>query len=122
MSDGAISKGALLESLHDIRLPAAAPGGALADLAIALGLAGLGALLVLALVNLVFRLRPRFGVQSLRARRDTAMALPEDARRLALLRLLREQAPEQYAKLSVSLYQPDGVPLALIEAEADRLV
>lgn len=123
MTDRAISKEAMLTSLRDIRLPAEAPGGAAADLAVATGLA---CLLALALAAILRALSREPGKKTGATLQDHLAALegkPEAERRLALLHLLRAHAPERHAALKGALYKPSGgVDAATLEAEVARLV
>ena len=122
MSDRALSEAAMLTSLRDIRLPVEAAGGMVADVAAALGLAGLAALIVAGLLRLLAQRRPRTTQTSLQDRLAALEALPEDARRVALLHLLRAQDPARYAAIKGTLYQPGGgADLATLEAEVARL-
>lgn len=123
MSERALSEAAMLTSLRDIHLPATAPGGSLAELCVAVGLAALSALLVAAALRALSLRRTRPAEPSLRARVAALESLPEAARRTALLHLLRAHAPERYATLREGLYAPGGgVALATLEAEVARLV
>ncbi|WP_299961205.1 hypothetical protein [uncultured Roseobacter sp.] len=115
MTDRALSEEAMLASLHDIHLPAEAAGGFAADIAVVIGLASFAALLlvgVFRLVSLKARVAP---VESpLAGLQD----LPEADRRVALLHVLREAAPERYAAIRGAIYEPGGgVDLATLEAE-----
>ncbi|WP_372571821.1 hypothetical protein [Ruegeria jejuensis] len=123
MTETALSETAMLASLRDIRLPAEAPGGVVAELAATAGLAGLGAVLVVGLLRLLSNRRPV--VQSARPI-DRLAALndkPEVERRVALLHLLRDHAPDRYAAIRGGLYRREGsVDLKALEAEVARLV
>ena len=137
MSDGAgeqageaaagepLSEAALLAGLRDIRLPPEAPFGALADLAVAAGLAAVAALIVLALMRAFGHIRPlsrALKPEVARARRlAAARALPADRRRVALLTFLRDEAPSRHQALSAALYRPDGVSLETLEVEAQKV-
>lgn len=123
MTERSMTEEAMRASLQDIRLPAEAAGGTLADIATAIGLAALLALVVLAALRL-FGLRRRTGrAPSLSDRIASIMALPEDPRRIALLHLLKDRDPQRYAALAGQglLYRPEGIPLAAIEDEVRRL-
>lgn len=123
MSDRALSEEAMLASLRDIHLPALAPGGSLAELSVAVGLAALAALVLAAGLRALTVRRPRPASSSLQDRIVALQTLPEDARRIALMHLIREHAPERYAELRGTLYAPDGgLPLARLESEVARLV
>ncbi|SFD63191.1 hypothetical protein [Roseivivax sediminis] len=111
----AITEEALHAGLRDIHLPLNAPGGLVAELFAALAL-GLALALILGLLLRTLTAR-RAGMPA-EAPLD---ALPDEARRLALLRLLRERAPERYAEIAASLYRPGGLPEAAeLQAELDR--
>ena len=68
MNEGALSRDAMLASLQDIRLPADAAGGQLAEIAVSIGLAALLAGLSLALLRLFSRHRSEPRPPSLAAR------------------------------------------------------
>ena len=94
------------DSLLDIRLP---PGGALeavADVLVSAGLAGCAALAVVGLMRLAFTRRRGAATPGLEARIAALAELPEDARRVGLLHLLKEVAPERYEALRPKLYRP----------------
>lgn len=115
MREGAISKDALLASLRDIRLPEAGSADLVSNLTATLALASVLALLLVGL----FQLLSRPG-QHQDATRET---LSDAERRLALLRLLKDRAPERYAALRPRLYRPDGdLDAATLEAEVARHV
>lgn len=115
----AISEATLQATLRDIRLPSEAAGGGLADVAAALALAALLALILSGAWRLAGRARSR-APKGLKA----ALAdLPRDegARRTALLHLLKAHAPERFAALRGGLYTPGGGPdAATLEAELRR--
>ena len=122
MSDQAMSEAAMLISLRDITLPVDAAGGAVADIAVTVGLAGVLALIIAAVLRLFSMRRPAAG-SILRAQILAINDMPEDTRRVALLHLLREAQPERYAAIKGALYQPGGgVDIATLEAEVTRLV
>lgn len=123
MSDRAMTKEAMLTSLRDIRLPADAPGGFVADLAVAIGLACAAALMIAALLRVLsLRARPR-SVQTLQDRLAALAGRPEAERRVALLHLLREYKPDRFADIRGALYRPDGgVDISALEAEVARIV
>ncbi len=103
------------DSLLDIRLP---PGGALdavADVLVSAGLAGCGALVVIGGLRLAFTRRRSVPEPGLEARIAAFRDLPEDARRVGLLHLLKEVAPERYDALRPKLYRPG----AQIDVEAE---
>ncbi|ABV92206.1 hypothetical protein Dshi_0458 [Dinoroseobacter shibae DFL 12 = DSM 16493] len=123
MSDRALSEATMLASLRDIHLPASAPGGVWAELCVAVGLAALAALVVAAVLRAFTVRRTGQGPVSLQDRVAALEALPDDARRVALLHVLRAYAPQRYADLRAALYKPGpGVTLATLEAEVARLV
>ena len=123
MTDRALSENAMLASLHDIRLPTEAAGGLVADVAMTIGLAGVAALLVAAGLRLVSQRIGANGPPSLQDRLAGIQHLPEEHRRLALLHLLRQRAPERYAQIAQELYRPKaGVTAQAVQAELDRLV
>ncbi len=123
VGDRAMSEAAMLASLRDIHLPDLAPGGMAADIAVTVGLAGLAALLVGALLRLVSlrrKVRPR---DTLRAELARLKHEPDAARRVALLHLLRARAPERYAEIKGDLYRPrGGIDTKTLEVEVARLV
>lgn len=123
MTDRAISKEAMLTSLRDIRLPAEAPGGAAADLAVAVGLACLLALMFAVILRALSFKRGQKKRVTLQDRLAALAGRPEEERRLALLHLLRAHAPERYAAVKGALYKPSGgVDVATLEVEVARLV
>ncbi|WP_299672006.1 hypothetical protein [uncultured Roseobacter sp.] len=115
MTDRALSEEAMLASLRDIHLPAEAAGGIAADVAAVIGLGCLGALFFAGLIRLLsLRVRKPAPADPLVAVQD----LPEAERRVALLHVLREAAPERYAAIRGAIYAPGGgVDLATLEAE-----
>ncbi|MFA3916354.1 hypothetical protein [Ruegeria hyattellae] len=123
MKDTALSETAMLASLRDIRLPPDAPGGMVAELAVAAGLAGLGAVLVVGFLRL---LSNRRAVAQEPGPTDRMAALadkPEAERRVALLHLMRIHAPERYAAIRGDLYRREGgLDLKVLEAEVAHLV
>jgi hypothetical protein len=123
MTDRAMSESAMLASLRDITLPDLTTAAIAADVAVTVGLAALAALLVAGLLRLVsLRRRPARlnGIEQTLAR---LRAEPEGARRVALLHMLRAQAPERYAELRGALYRPDGgIDTDALEAEVARRV
>ncbi|MGK7755767.1 MULTISPECIES: hypothetical protein [unclassified Roseovarius] len=115
MSREPLSEAAMRESLLDIRLP---PGGALdavADVLVSAGLAGCVALAVVGLMRLAFMRRRGAVTPGVEARIAALAELPEDARRVGLLHLLKEVAPERYDALRPNLYRRD----AEIDVEAE---
>lgn len=119
MSEGALSREAMLASLRDIRLPEAAAGGWPSDLAVAVGLASAAALIVALAARLISQQRLKPSIPTPREELDHALGLPEADRRIALLQILRDRAPERYRALTRDLYSPDGAPdTRALEAEA----
>lgn len=124
MSDRALTAEAVLAGLQDIRLPAEAPGGLLAELLAALGLGLLLAFLLGAALRL-FSVAWQTGQKppSLDQKLRAAAALPEDQRRLALMHLLKAKRPEIFAELAQELYREGGLPESnVLEAELIRHV
>ena len=122
MSEGALSEAAMRASLVDITLPAEAAGGPWADAAAAVGLAGLMAVGVAALLRLMAEKRRAARVPTMQERLAQIALLPASERRVALLHLLRDKAPERYAALTPSLYRPNSGPdLHQLTAEVARL-
>lgn len=118
MTDRALSEAAMRAGLRDIHLPEAAAGGGMADLAAAVGLAAGAALLAAAILRLLSHRRRRSFAPSPRQRLERARTLPEPERRVALLRLLRDSAPDRYGELTADLYSLAGAPrTAELEAE-----
>lgn len=115
MAERALTEEAMLAGLHDIRLPADAPGGVVAEILAAGGLGILAALVLAAAVVALTRLKP---VNS--ARTDTNPVDTEsgddNARRLRLLHQLKTERPEAFAQLSSDLYRKGGLPeIAVLE-------
>lgn len=119
MSDGATPDAILLASLRDIRLPPSAEGGLAADLLVS---AGLAALVALAILWLFSARRPVPAVETLAQSLENIDRLPADQRRIALLRLLQDRAPDRYAAIAQQLYKPDALNVSALEAEVRRLV
>ena len=124
MAEQGISHDALLAGLHDIRLPEHAAGGVLAEVMVALAL-GLAAALLVSLIAPLFAQRKVVAVApALDERVAVLRDLPEEARALALLHLLREVTPEVRQQERRALYTPGGMPEAamlermLLQAEA----
>ncbi len=110
MADGAISRETMLAGLNDIRLPAEAPGGLVAELLAGAGIGLLlAALAALLLARLTTRIAPR-RPPNLQDRIAALASLPGDERALALLRLLRQSAPARAEALTGDLYRPGGTP------------
>lgn len=107
MSGAPLSEAAMRDSLLDIRLP---PGGAVeavADVLVSAGLAGCAALVVIGGLRLAFTRRRSGATPGVEARIAALAELPEDARRVGLLHLLKEVAPERYDALRLNLYRRD---------------
>jgi len=122
MTDQAMSETAMLISLRDITLPAEAAGSLAVDIAATVGLAGIFALFIAGMLRL-FSMRRPAAVAPLRGQFFAIREMPDDARRVALLHLLRQAQPERYAAIKGALYQPEGgVDIATLEAEVARLV
>lgn len=122
MTDQAMSEAAMLISLRDITLPFEAAGGSAADIAATVGLAGVLALIIAGMLRL-FSMRRPAAASPLRGQFLAIREMPDDARRVALLHLLRQAQPERYAAIKGALYQPEGgVDIATLEAEVARLV
>ena len=122
MTEKAMSETAMLAGLRDIRLPAEAAGGWPADLAAAVALAGFAALLVGWAVLLVSSAQARTRPRDLQYEISDLAALPDDDRRIALLHLLKDRAPDRFAALQEGLYRPEGGPdAARLQAEVARL-
>ncbi|MGY9048934.1 MAG: hypothetical protein ACKVKF_18290 [Rhodobacterales bacterium] len=119
MLERALNEEAMLAGLRDIRLPAEAPGGLLAEVFAALALGLLLAVGIGLVLRGLSRARPaRQRAEDPLARID---ALAPQDQRLALLALLKQRAPARYAVLAERLYQPDGLPdLGALRAEVMR--
>ncbi|GAA4219674.1 hypothetical protein GGQ68_003823 [Sagittula marina] len=119
MNEQPIAEATLQAGLRDIRLPAEAVGGGLADIAAVVTIAGVLALIVVSLWRLASRTRSerRTGLSAAMAELPTE----DTARRTALLHLLKAHAPERFANLRPTLYQANGAPdLQTLEAELRR--
>lgn len=121
-SGKAMSQDAMLASLRDIHLPAHAPGGLLAEILMAAGLAGCAALALVMLVRLFSFREKTAGPPTIADQLASAQRLPEADRRVALLHLLRAHAPERFAQVRAGLYRPGADNLAQLEAEVAHLV
>jgi hypothetical protein len=122
MTDQAMSETAMLISLRDITFPVDAAGGLGADIAATVGLAGILALIIAGMLRL-FSMRRPAAASPLRGQFLAIREMPDDARRVALLHLLKQAQPERYAAIKGALYQPGGgVDIATLEAEVARLV
>ena len=118
MTDDLERAQSLLAGLRDIRLPVEAAGGAVAELAAAVALGAVAALVVAGGARLIGQ---RAGHVPLAPEGDPLSALSGlggDDRRVALLHLLRARDPDRYACLRQCLYRRDGaLDLATLEAE-----
>ncbi|WP_417605781.1 hypothetical protein [Primorskyibacter flagellatus] len=110
MSERALSETALQAGLRDIRLPADAAGGMGAELAAAIGLAAVAALVIGLIARQFLGRKPRPARPSLDRKLAELDALPDPERRIALLHLLKLYDPSQFAALRDSLYRPDAGP------------
>lgn len=117
MTQTALSETVMLDGLRDIRLPAGTPEAVLADVVTGLGLGGLAAVMVLLILRGLANLRPSPRPPSLRMQKQAALAMEPAARRVALLRLLRDHAPERFAALTPQIYQQGAVPDDTLIAE-----
>jgi len=118
---GAIDESALQAGLRDIRLPGEAVGGWLAEMSATVALA---CILVLVVGGVLWLLSERRAKPRLRTLQDELASLeqlPEDRQCTALLHLLKRHAPEKFAALGQSLYQPNsGLRAADLRAELLR--
>lgn len=110
MADRALSEEAMLAGLHDIRLPSHSAGGVLADLLAAVALGLFLAVVVALVLRFLLRSRPPTKPVSMKDRLMRIGALPEDAQRLALLHLLKQDHPQVYERIAARLYEPGGMP------------
>lgn len=122
MTDRALSEAAMQTGLQDIRLPVSAPGGLIAEIAAGIGGGALLALVILLFLRLVTARREREAAQPLTRQIAATKGLPADARRIALLRLLKTHSPEVHARLQDRLYAENGLDTREIETEVARLV
>ena len=123
MSDRALSKDAMLDSLRDIRLPSDAAGGVLSDLLMTIGLAMLAAILIGSLLRLLMVRRASGIHSSLLQAVSELQGLSEPDKRVALLHILRKQDPERYSSIQPLLYRKDReIDVAALEAEVMRHV
>ncbi len=122
MTERALSEEAMLAGLRDIHLPAEAAGGPLADIAAAVALAGVAALLLSGVLRLLSHRRVREPPPDLRTELAELGSLPEEARRVALLHLLKSRAPDRFAALRGQLYRPESrLTVAALEGEVRKL-
>ncbi|MEM8951038.1 MAG: hypothetical protein AAGC99_17090 [Pseudomonadota bacterium] len=123
MTDRALSEEAMLQALSDIRLPADAAGGALGDMAAAIAMAGIFALLIGGAIRLMSRKRTKERAPSLADILEALQDKPEAERRLALLHLLKARAPDRFEALRTGLYRRDAAgDIDELEAEVRALV
>lgn len=117
MAYRALTEEAVLAGLQDIRLPPEAPGGLTAELFVAIGIG----LLLATAFGLLSRLMTRARRSEWQAAAGPLARMPVDARRLELLRRLKQMRPDTYAALAARLYAPGGLPdIAMLEAEIGR--
>ncbi|MGB3246598.1 MAG: hypothetical protein WBB25_18845 [Sulfitobacter sp.] len=120
MSDTALSEEAMLASLRGLRLPAEAAGGWASDMAVAVGVAALMALVVVGIARL-WSVKRGPAQERLADRLDRLAGLPEEQQRVALLHLLKAAAPERFEAVRDALYRPQGaVDLDHLRAEITR--
>ncbi|WP_116597765.1 hypothetical protein [Primorskyibacter marinus] len=123
MNERALSEHALQAGLRDIRLPAEAAGGMGAELAAAIALAAIAALMIglIARQFLGRKPRPAPARPNLARRLGELDVLPDAERRIALLHLLKSYDPSQFSALCDGLYRPDGGPdIATLRAALAR--
>ncbi|MEP2028254.1 MAG: hypothetical protein ABJI96_06055 [Paracoccaceae bacterium] len=99
----------MLAGLRDIRLPDVAPGGLIAEIAVAVGFGLLVACAISFLLPLISR-KTRETANSLRDQLSHISTFPEPQRNVALLHLIRRMSPEAAASLKDRLYRRDGFP------------
>ncbi|MDU9005774.1 hypothetical protein [Sedimentitalea todarodis] len=118
MADRALTREAMLNGLHDIRLPAEAPGGLIAELLAVIGVALIIAVLVGLIMRSVTLPGKKPAKQSPQDRLAALAKLPDSDRQIALLHLLKSERPDAFRKLSPQLYAPGGAPdIRVLEAE-----
>ncbi|SFB12196.1 hypothetical protein SAMN05421688_3053 [Poseidonocella pacifica] len=110
MAERALTRDAVLQGLQDIRLPADAPGGFLAELLVALGAGLFFALLLAILARAVLRFQPKARPRTLSGRIADLRGLGPERQALGLLALVKQRRPEVYARYARDLYQADGMP------------
>ena len=121
MADRALTREAMLNGLHDIRLPAEAPGGLIAELLAIVGVALIAAIVIGLIMRSVTLPRKKPQEVSPQDRLTALAGLPERERQIALLHLLKSERPDAYRNLSAQLYAPGGTPdVATLQAEAAR--
>lgn len=111
----------LRAGLQDIRLPPDAPGGLAAELVVAGGTGLLLALLLSGLLPLMTRRVERKKPHSLKDQIKALTDLPEETRRIELLRLLKSIRPGAPLLSRHDLYATDGLPtIEELETELNR--
>ncbi len=121
MDDRALSETAMLAGLRDIRLPAEAAGGLLADVTATVALACMAALACAALLRLFGQRQKTHRPAPLADHVAALKNLPEADRRVALLHMLKRHAPERFATLQNSLYRPGNhISVADLQREVER--
>lgn len=110
MADRALTQEAVHSGLRDIRLPADAAGGLVADLLVALAIGLLLAVLFSWLARIVTLSRPKVLQPSLKRDVQALATLPDADQQIALLHLLKSRAPDRYRAMVDSLYRPGGLP------------
>lgn len=115
MAEVGINAETVLAGLQDIRLPANAPGGLLAEILVVVGFGLALALLAEALLTVVFPARQQTPPMAVRL---AALAhLSDDDRALALLHLIRAEKPDAMPQFRPALYQRGAGPgIAMLEA------
>ena len=108
MNGQALSETALQAALHDIRLPAQAPGGAVAELFAVIALAAFLALVIGSALRPFLTLRQ--SKPDLSRQLDALEALPEAEQRRSLLVLLKQHDPAYVESLRARLYRPETAP------------
>lgn len=122
MTGRALSEDTMLAALHDIRLPSEAAGGAFGDMAAAIAMAGILALLVGSSIRLMTRKRIAQQAPSLADVLEELQNLPDAERRVALLHLLKARAPDRFEALRSGLYRRgSGSDIHQLEAEVRAL-
>ena len=115
MSDTALSEQAMRDSLIGLRFPVEAALEPYADLFLAAGLGGCVGLVCIGLARLFARHKDVSRPPGLPERISALQGLPEDARRVGFVNLLKEIAPDRYAAIRAELYRSDTV----IDPEAE---
>jgi hypothetical protein len=118
MSDDPERAQTLLAGLRDIRLPVEAAGGTVAELAAAVALSAVAAVVVAGGARQIGRRAGHVPPAPEANPLDALSALSGDDRRVALLHLIRARDPDRYACLRQRLYRREGaLDLAALEAE-----